>query len=158
MFAYASKAILSFLLLTAVSASPVELAGLAVRQGGCIGALRRGIVDPGDLGRISFQTVIDRVEQRTIFLNNQVTAHLAPSSNVATDHQITVEIINSASGGASVLLTNYLNTLTSTAPREQIRLTVEGRTNAAGVIIFGRTIICVELPRLDGTWYIQVER
>jgi len=159
MFCHAFKHLLSTLLMFSVASCavlPRELT-LAPRQGSCLGALRAP--NPvNNVGRISFQSTIDDREQSTWHPNNLIDVHITVRDDVTSTQNIEISISNRSSSGNAIILTNFQDTLPTTEPREQIRVTVPGQTRANGVVRVGTTTECVHLPRLDGTWYFQVEQ
>ncbi|GME33463.1 hypothetical protein COCVIDRAFT_27810 [Neofusicoccum parvum] len=158
MFGHAYKHIFSFLLLLSIASCMALPGGLSLepRQGGCLSALPRP--NPvNNVGRVSFQQAIDNRERRTWWPNNLIDVHIEVPDNVGTTNQITVEVTNRSSRGNAIILTNFQDTRSNTQPREQLRVTVPGQRSEAGATIAGATNQCVRLPRLDGTWYFQVE-
>ncbi|EUC36307.1 hypothetical protein COCCADRAFT_23897 [Bipolaris zeicola 26-R-13] len=165
MFHYASKCLLSVLFIVSVASSAVLPSSQALepRQGACLSSLVRP--NPvNNVGRISFQRYID--EPRTTgeradaswAPNNLIDVHMTVPTNVYTAQNINVYVTNRSTRGNAIILTNFQDTLLSTQPRAQIRITVPGQTRANGVVRPGMASPCVHLPRLDGTWYFQVEQ
>ncbi|KAG4439926.1 hypothetical protein IFR05_004601 [Cadophora sp. M221] len=158
MFAHASRAVLSFLLLaTAVTASPVAMASLEERQGSCLS----GLASPArsnNIGRVSIQRNIDQRTDGALLMNNFVTVHVIPAEDIATTRRMTVEVSNSGSSSNTVLLNNYVNTLFESQPCEHIRIDIGPRNVSGGTITNSHVTGCVQLPRPDGTWYVQLER
>ncbi|KAJ5056260.1 hypothetical protein J3E72DRAFT_200833, partial [Bipolaris maydis] len=71
---------------------------------------------------------------------------------------INVFVTNRSSRRNAIILTNFQDTLLSTQHRAQIRIMVPGQTRTSGVVSPGSVAPCVNLSRLDGTWYFQVEQ
>ncbi|KAH7025317.1 hypothetical protein B0J12DRAFT_610372 [Macrophomina phaseolina] len=159
MFGHTFKHLFSFLLLLSAAscaALPRELS-LEPRQGGCLSALPRP--NPvNNVGRISFQAAIDARERRTWWPNNLIDVHIEVPENVESTNHVTVEITNRSWSANAIVLTNFQDTRSTTQPRQQVRVTVPAQTRQAGAVIAGTRIECVRLPRLDGTWYFQVEQ
>lgn len=144
-------------IITIAWTAAVPSAALPKRQGSCISALARP--NPvNNVGRISFQRrVIDDQETATWWPNNFVDVHL-DGTTVQRTRAVTVTVTNRESRANAIVLTNFQDTLPGTQPREQIRVEVPGYRRENGALIYGSVTSCVELPRLDGTRYFQVER
>ncbi|KAH6711805.1 hypothetical protein DL95DRAFT_472752 [Leptodontidium sp. 2 PMI_412] len=158
MFAHAAQAVLSFLLLaTSITAAPIDVGVLEERQGSCMSALARPEAS-NNIGRVNIQQYIDHAEQATYFMNNFITVHIMPPRDIATTNHLTVEVSNSGSGSNTVIVSNYVNTLFSSQPREQFRVDIGPRIVSGGTITNSKVTTCLRLPRLDGTWFIQLQR
>ncbi|KAG5992295.1 hypothetical protein E4U54_003690 [Claviceps lovelessii] len=94
--------------------------------------------------RVNIQRTITRRRDDTFtvdYLSVRINAE-----SVGSDRHIGIIIDNPGIRSGSIVLSNYRDTLTSTVARETI--TVEYGP------MFTRT--CIRLPRLDGTWYVQI--
>ncbi|WYZ42241.1 hypothetical protein EsH8_V_001136 [Colletotrichum jinshuiense] len=137
--------------------APLDFSKLEARQsGGCISHIlpllrinrnnRRDI--QGDIdGRRSFEWNP----------NLNIRAIIDFSSTTTQNRQLRYEITNrSQIFGAALIFSNYLDTNIGT-PRETIRVPI-GR--ATGMSLRPTPTVasgCVLLPRMDGTWYVQLE-
>ncbi|KAG6016121.1 hypothetical protein E4U43_004212 [Claviceps pusilla] len=94
--------------------------------------------------RVNIQRTITRQRDDTFtvaYLSVRIIAE-----RVNSDRHIGVIIDNSSLLSGSIVLSNYRDTRSSTVARETV--TVEYGP--------GVTRTCIRLPRLDGTWYVQI--
>ncbi|EUC44184.1 hypothetical protein COCMIDRAFT_6505 [Bipolaris oryzae ATCC 44560] len=164
MFHHAFKYLLSTLLMTSLASAAAlpPSQALSPRQGSCLSAL--SAPNPvNTIGRLSFQWAIDQpartqeAAQASWSPSNFVDFHMTVPTDILITQNVNVTVINRSSRSNAIILTNYQDTRTSTAPRAQVRVAVPAQTRGNGVRRLGRTETCLYLPRLDGTWYFQLE-
>ncbi|GAB0137697.1 hypothetical protein EsDP_00005953 [Epichloe bromicola] len=95
-------------------------------------------------GAVSIQETIDNSAVATYYVDG--VRVVIQARNIHTNYNLGVNAHDPRGGRGHIVLVNYRNTLWRTPPRHSMQVNYENRPVGD----------CVRLPRLDGTWYIQM--
>ncbi|WQF82250.1 hypothetical protein CDEST_07264 [Colletotrichum destructivum] len=129
---------------------------LDTRQNSCIGSTYP-VLSVNHVDRKEIQGEIDHRGSLGWIATPDVSVIFDFGATTPANPRLNFQILNKNSvTWKAVILSNYVDTITTPA-RETVRISIDAARQVGADSIPTFLDGCVQLPRLDGTWYVQME-